>query len=50
MNRFVPLAAILCLTGGVVACSDRDDDVVQAPAPGAATSLRVRWWWPRQAR
>ncbi len=36
MNRFVPLAAVLCLTGGVVACSDRDDDVVQAPAPGAA--------------
>lgn len=36
MNRIVPLAAVLCLTGGVVACSDRDDDVVQAPAPGAA--------------
>ncbi|WP_295226197.1 PRC-barrel domain-containing protein [uncultured Brevundimonas sp.] len=35
MNRIVPLAAVLCLTGGVVACSDRDDDVVQAPAPGA---------------
>ena len=36
MNRIVPLAAVLCLTGGVVACSDRDDDVVEAPAPGAA--------------
>ncbi|WP_295173282.1 PRC-barrel domain-containing protein [uncultured Brevundimonas sp.] len=36
MNRIVPLAAVLCLTGGVVACSDRDGDVVQAPAPGAA--------------
>ncbi|WP_425984921.1 hypothetical protein [Brevundimonas sp. TWP1-2-1b1] len=36
MNRLIPLAAVLCLTGAVAACSDRDDDVVQAPAPGAA--------------
>ena len=36
MNRLIPLAAALCLTGAVAACSDRDDDVVQAPAPGAA--------------
>jgi len=36
MNRLVSLAAVLCLTGAVVACSDLDDDVVQAPAPGAA--------------
>lgn len=36
MNRLVSLAAVLCLTGAVAACSDRDDDVVQAPAPGAA--------------
>lgn len=35
MNRLIPLAAVLCLTGAVAACSDRDDDVVQAPAPGA---------------
>ncbi|WP_426022700.1 hypothetical protein [Brevundimonas sp. PWP3-1b1] len=36
MNRLIPLAAVLCLTGAVAACSDRDDDVVQAPAPGGA--------------
>ena len=36
MNRLIPLAAVLCLTCAVAACSDRDDDVVQAPAPGAA--------------
>lgn len=36
MNRLVPFAAVLCLTGAAAACSDRDDDVVQAPAPGAA--------------
>lgn len=36
MNRLIPLAAVLCLTGAVAACSDHDDDVVQAPAPGAA--------------
>ena len=35
MNRFVPLAVVLCLAGAAAACSDRDDDVVQAPAPGA---------------
>ena len=36
MNRLVSLAAVLFLTGAVAACSDHDDDVVQAPAPGAA--------------
>ena len=35
MNRFVPLAAVLCLAAAAAACSDRDDDVVQASAPGA---------------
>ena len=35
MNRMIPLAAALCLAG-VAACSDRDDDVVQQPAPNAA--------------
>ncbi|VXB20077.1 hypothetical protein [Brevundimonas sp. G8] len=35
MNRLVSLATVLCL-GAVAACSDRDDDFVQAPAPGAA--------------
>ena len=29
MNRLVPFAAVLCLAGAA-ACSDRDDDVVQA--------------------
>ena len=36
MSRIVALAAALSITASVAACSDRDDDVVQAPAPGAA--------------
>ncbi|WP_374390073.1 hypothetical protein [Brevundimonas sp.] len=35
MKRLIPLAAALCLAG-VAACSDREDDVVQQPAPNAA--------------
>lgn len=35
MKRLVPLAAVLSL-GLVAACSDREDDVVQQPAPNAA--------------
>lgn len=36
MKRLISLAAVLCLVGAA-ACSDRDDDVVQAPAPNAAS-------------
>ena len=32
MSRIVALAAALSITASVAACSDRDDDVVQAPA------------------
>lgn len=35
MKRLTSLAAVLCLVGAA-ACSDRNDDVVQAPAPNAA--------------
>lgn len=34
MTRFLPLTAAALLFVGVAACSDREDDVVQAPAPG----------------
>ncbi|QQQ18730.1 hypothetical protein JIP62_00835 [Brevundimonas vitis] len=34
MIRSLPLTALAVLIAGVAACSDRDDDVVQAPAPG----------------
>lgn len=35
--KSITLAAVVALSmAGVVACSDRDDDVVQPPAPGAA--------------
>lgn len=34
--RLIPVAAAALLALTAVACSDREDDVVQAPAPGAA--------------
>ena len=34
MTRFLPLTAAALLLMGAAACSDREDDVVQAPAPG----------------
>ncbi|HBI19274.1 MULTISPECIES: PRC-barrel domain-containing protein [unclassified Brevundimonas] len=38
MTRILPFAAALLMTASVGACSDRDDDIVQAPAPGATPS------------
>lgn len=36
MKIIAPAAIVALSMAGLVACSDRDDDVVQPPAPGAA--------------
>ncbi|MDQ1152884.1 hypothetical protein [Brevundimonas sp. SORGH_AS_0993] len=36
MTRILSLASALLMTATVAACSDRDEDVVQSPSPGAA--------------